>query len=290
METLTKQQLILLVLLVTFVSSITTGIVTVSLMDQAPPAMTQTINRIVERTVERVVPAAAVANVSNSSSKDAVITKETVVVKDDDMVIASVEKNKGNIIRVIKVRNEFGTTYEKQGGIAIPINDKGLLVSDISVLQKKYDDFGMIIPESYKALMPDGTSHVIVPVGADQAASLVFFEPRTEEGKPEPTAFGKIKATLADSNKLKLGQSVVALGGTTDNVVSTGIVSALSVNKDKSDLSLYNSIKTSIQIDGATPGTVLLNLSGEIVGMLIGRVGDGGTYLPSNYILGAQAI
>ena len=49
MEELSKSQIILLTLLVSFVTSIATGIVTVSLMNQAPPAIAQTVNRIIER-------------------------------------------------------------------------------------------------------------------------------------------------------------------------------------------------------------------------------------------------
>ena len=51
MEKLNKSQIVLLTLLVSFVTLIATGVVTVSLMDQAPPAIAQTVNRIVERTV-----------------------------------------------------------------------------------------------------------------------------------------------------------------------------------------------------------------------------------------------
>lgn len=53
-EDLSKSQLLLLMVLVNFVTSIATGVLTVSLLDQAPPTVTRTINQIVERTVETV--------------------------------------------------------------------------------------------------------------------------------------------------------------------------------------------------------------------------------------------
>lgn len=51
---LDKKQLILLTLLITFVVSIATGIVTVSLMNQAPKSVPQTINNVIQRTIEKV--------------------------------------------------------------------------------------------------------------------------------------------------------------------------------------------------------------------------------------------
>jgi hypothetical protein len=57
-----------------------TGIVAVSLMSQAPVGVTQTINKVVERTIEKVVQ-------PSSTSTSQQIVKETVVVSTDDQVV-----------------------------------------------------------------------------------------------------------------------------------------------------------------------------------------------------------
>ena len=53
---LNKSQLILLALLISFVTSIASAIATVSLMEQVPAPVTQTINRVIQNTIEKIVP------------------------------------------------------------------------------------------------------------------------------------------------------------------------------------------------------------------------------------------
>lgn len=66
---LNKAQLILLAVLLSFVTSIATGITTVTLMQQAPASVTVPITRIVRETVEKIVPA-KVNNTSQALSED----------------------------------------------------------------------------------------------------------------------------------------------------------------------------------------------------------------------------
>ena len=54
---LNKSQLILLAILLSFVTSIATGITTVTLMQQAPASVTAPITKIVQQTIEKIVPA-----------------------------------------------------------------------------------------------------------------------------------------------------------------------------------------------------------------------------------------
>lgn len=76
-EDLSKSQLLLLMLLVNFVTSIATGVLTVSLLDQAPPTVTRTINQIVERTVETVnTPQGPIPIVTTPAKPAPVVTEE----------------------------------------------------------------------------------------------------------------------------------------------------------------------------------------------------------------------
>ncbi len=67
---LNKSQLILLAVLLSFITSIATGITTVTLMQQAPASVTIPVTRIVRETVERVVPAEIVTKTQALSAEE----------------------------------------------------------------------------------------------------------------------------------------------------------------------------------------------------------------------------
>jgi hypothetical protein len=81
---LNKSQLILLAVLLSFVTSIATGITTVTLMEQAPNSVTVPINRIVRETVEKIVPTESKTtqnNVASLSADDKKLLEELKAIK-----------------------------------------------------------------------------------------------------------------------------------------------------------------------------------------------------------------
>ncbi len=86
LEDLTKTQLLLLTVLVNFVTSIAVGVLTVSLLDQAPPTITQTVNQIVERTVDAVASTTPIERIIQTPPR-------TVVIHDEDLLTAALAAN-----------------------------------------------------------------------------------------------------------------------------------------------------------------------------------------------------
>ena len=276
MEKLTKQQIVLVTLLVSFVTSIATGIVTVALMDQAPAGVTQTINRIVERTIEKVV------TPPDSSNSAAVITRETVVVKEDDKIVESVDKNKNSIVRIY-ADNSFSGEVAKSTfiGLGTIVSKDGLIVTgDVFA-----DTRGIYL------VTVDNNKFYSVSVLPKKENNQFYFM-KIVQDKKSPVSFTPV--SFSDSNSLKLGQTVIAWGGQIQNSVSTGIVSSL-VNADNTtqtnnasttaEVKNIIAINTNINLADSLSGGPLLNLYGEVVGIRVSSsISDKYNFLPSNML------
>src|SRR5580693_4042053 len=124
-EKLTKSQIVLLTLLISFVTSIATGIVTVSLMQQAPPAVAETVNRVIENTIETV------ATSTKGQSAAVVMTQQkTVIVNESDLVAEAVKQITPSVVRVYS----DDSNYPQFLGLGVVVDASGTVAADIGAL------------------------------------------------------------------------------------------------------------------------------------------------------------
>lgn len=121
---LNKHQLILVTLLITFVVSIATGIVTVSLMNQAPKSVPYTVNNVIQRTIEKVTTVSEDAKVIDSVIENN--GKDTVSLIEGDILV--------------KVYSG-SSSEEKLLGDGILVSDVGLVLADSSIIENGEDDY-----------------------------------------------------------------------------------------------------------------------------------------------------
>lgn len=241
MEHLNKTQIVLLCLLVSFITSIGTGIITASLLQEAPQNVTQTINRVVERTVETIVP-----------QPTGVTTREvTVVVKEEDLVIGAIGKNRESLVRLVESGSQPVTR-----SLGVIIRNDGLIMADK----------GLILPNTvYSIVFSDGESYQAEIIHRSEETDVVFVKPviRSSDARVfKPVSVG-------NSDALQLGQTVIALGGREKESVSIGrVISLGQVEPPAADVTTGTvlNIETDAPVRDSIPGSILLNLNGDLVG------------------------
>lgn len=245
MEELNKNQIVLLTLLISFVTSIATGIMTTSLLQQAPLEVTRNINRIVEKTIETVTP----ATVTTSGQKEVT----TVIVKEEDLIVDSINKNLKSVVRIKEKDGAVGTVSFY--GIGLVLTKEGLIVAD-----RKYIPTG----NTYTVIMSDGKEFPLVPMGTDKQTNFILF--KANQGDKNSYVFSPAK--LGDYDP-KLGQTVIALGGDDTNAVTVGRVISLDMKESgigTSTTKYLSGINTDVSTKELVDGSPAFNLSGDVVG------------------------
>jgi len=242
-EELSKAQLVLLVLLITFVSSIATSIVAVSLLNQAPTEVTKTINQVVERTVERVVP-------NPNQLGASVITKETtVVVKEEDLITTSIQDVSPSVVRLYRIAEQsVSTSTDTFVGLGFFVDSKGTLVTDGSLVRDEQD---------YRVVT--STANEFFATIERRVSSLALIVPHIDIETEETITSSPV--TLADAESHQLGQTVISLSGKERTNVSVGIISSLLVEPA--------TIESTVNISQTFYGSPLINMFGEVVGIHI---------------------
>lgn len=235
MEHLTKQQIVLLTLLVSFVTSIATGIVTVSLINQAPAGTTNTVERIIEDTVAGALPSSGVADVGQSVSP----------VDSLASAISTISKS------TVKI-GEYGSTDPGSiSGLGVVVNDRGTVMTDKSVTTGLSD-----IAVTY----PDGGSYRAAPVESQVNGDLVFLDPLMPAGQASSTSF--IAASIGIFPKL--GETVSSLGGSNAAALGVGVVSEI-IGPGAS--STPSTVSTTIDPSKISFGSPLFDISGSLIGL-----------------------
>jgi len=269
LEKLNKTQIVLLTLLVSFVTSIATGIVTVTLLDQAPPGVTHTISKIVEHTVEKVVP----------DKTQSATTVKTIVVKEDDMIADAVEKNTKTTVRLFAPlpADAPATSTPQFLGLGFVVSGNGMMVTDSALVSDDTD---------YTVTLADGSNATARTLSQDEEKGVALLQIKRVDGAKPLTS-----VSLGDAESVRLGQTVLSLVGRSTPEVAEGIVSSIErvTPEGEGELSYVSSIKTSITLAKSASGSALFNTDGNVVGMNMVREGKT-TAVSSTLIAGAIRI
>ena len=182
---------------------------------------------------------------------------------------------------------EFGSApqgepeYEETrvgGGSGFFVSSDGMIVTNRHVIKD--------IDADYTVITSDGEEHEATVLARDPVYDLAYL-------KIEGQDFSYLE--FADSDQIKLGQSVLAIGNALDefrNTVTSGIISGLNrtlmagTGNGTSEV-LEQAIQTDAAINPGNSGGPLLNLDGQVIGVNTAMSLRGqliGFALPSNLI------
>ncbi|HZS42769.1 MAG TPA: S1C family serine protease [Candidatus Paceibacterota bacterium] len=261
MEELTKTQIVLLTLLVSFVTSIATGIVTVALVDQSSQGVGQTIQTVVEKTIETVIPGTKATSTDTVKVATTGGNGQPPTLSESDLMVSAVSKNTPSLVRIKQINTEPAYTFV---GLGVVISPKGLIIADKGLFESVNANYVAVFPDGKTATMTRAT------LNASTTSVGIFSIGTSTSEKLSVPVFG-------DSTKLSLGQKVLTVSGSSKNIVIDGIISSL----DKSDGG-QNYIKPDFSVSDLAYGSILINLNGEIIGLKVGKIGEDNEFLSSN--------
>ncbi len=265
MEHLTKQQIVLLTLFTSFVTSIATGIVTVALVDQAPATVTGTVNHVIERTIEEIVPPASTGSGGSAQSASASNAAASAFSDPADQIAAATAIGQQSVVRIMLGNNVTG--------LGVVAASSGIIIADKS---------SVAMPGNYVAISSTGAQYPLQVIQKQNNGDVVFLlagpvvtpgpAPATSrQSSLVPATF----ASLAGPNAPLLGETVIALSNSGSGIgsaaVSEGIIQKINMTPDSNGIvdasSTIASFSTSIDSPDITVGSALFDANGNLLGM-----------------------
>ncbi|WP_432404317.1 S1C family serine protease [Wukongibacter sp. M2B1] len=169
----------------------------------------------------------------------------------------------------VKVRDWYNNQYLQEGegsGVIFEVNDEGV----------------MIVTNEH---VINGAAEVIVTLHDNKqvSASIVGIDSETDlavlkidkKDIPEEIADEIVAAKLGDSDKLKVGETAIAIGNPMgyNNTVTVGVISALNRELRLPDKKL-ELVQTDAAINPGNSGGALVNSRGEVIGINTVKIAD----------------
>ncbi|MDD5152822.1 MAG: hypothetical protein PHS95_02355 [Candidatus Pacebacteria bacterium] len=279
-EHLTKSQIVLLTLFVSFVSSMATGIVVVTLMQQAPEPVLQSITNVV-KTIEKGIP----------------VTVEkpgkTIIVKDEDLMVSAIAQNSKSVFAL--------RTYDSEGnavpvGVGTIVSSEGLVITDkvnfdigtltakvggiqyvVKFISSSKDNnlaLGKLVPVDLAVESTATTSPALATSGAPDASGSTTQTASAAGKIVVATSTPPVKVTFApvvlgSSDTIKVGQTAIVIGGRDGQSIVTGLITSLdtSTTEDK-NTKVLNNINLSQKLSSSYNGAPIITLDGAVVGFV----------------------
>ncbi len=191
--------------------------------------------------------------------------RKQLVVEENSAIVAVAEKVAPSVVSITSqsvARGFFGQSVQQQGaGTGIIVTADGLIMTNKHVVSDATANYTVITSEGKEL----------------KNARVVARDPINDVAFVRVSASGLPAATLGDSEAVKIGQRVVAIGnalGQFQNSVTEGIISGIGrpiTAGDGSDgvapESLSNLFQTDAAINPGNSGGPLLNLEGQVIGI-----------------------
>ena len=192
---------------------------------------------------------AAANNASNAT------VKQPVTLDESSAIIDVAAKAGPSVVRIFTTGiDPNSATQEQQDGVGsgIIFDANGWILTNRHVVAGTTD---------LTAQLKDGTKYHATIYGIDTLTDLAIIK---------VDATGLPAATMGDSDGLKVGELVIAIGsplGTFDNSVTSGIVSALGRDITTQGGRIRNLIQTDAAINHGNSGGPLLDATGAVIGV-----------------------
>jgi S1-C subfamily serine protease len=167
-------------------------------------------------------------------------------------ITEAVEKNANSVVKIDLERKKDNRYFQSDSGSGFIISSDGYIFTNAHVVDKA---------SRIKVSLPDGRVEEAILLGMDPDTDLAVI-------KIYSTGFETV--TIGNSDLLKIGQVVIAIGNPFgyQHSVTTGVVSALSRTiRSRSGRLIDNVIQTDAALNPGNSGGPLINSEGEVVGI-----------------------